>query len=549
MGFFSPANSQNRYVGIWYNQIPTCTVVWVANRDTPLTNTSSVVLKIVDPGRLALVYGNTSIIWYTNTSRLVKNPIAKLLDSGNLVVIDASDDKAENLLWQSFDHPTDTQLPGMKLGTNFVTGLNTTLSAWKSESNPGTGEYKAYLDPTGYPQGILRKGTTEVYRSGPWNGVGWSGSPGMAKKGKIGEMFVTINMKEVSSTYKVYNNSTLVRMVVSNSGSLDIYVWVEGTREWNIIGKEATQVCDNYGSCGTYGSCDNNNYPNCGCLERFLARDPGAWGRGDFSRGCVRRTPLKNCQNGSSSSSSSDGFLKYSGVKLPDTRFSTFNTTMNLKECRQVCFNNCSCMAYSSLDISNGQNGCLLWFGDLIDINVVPSDALGQDLYIRMASSELDYPSSSMGKKSKIIKFTSSILAGILVLSLSLTLVIILYKRKTKEILLNLTSEEDQTLFEVSTITRATHNFSLNNKIGEGGYGPVYKGVLDDEKEIAVKRLSKTSKQGLGEFKNEVTSIARLQHRNLVKLLGWCIQGDEKLLIYEYMPNKSLDSYIFGMIR
>nr|GMD96451.1 G-type lectin S-receptor-like serine/threonine-protein kinase At4g27290 [Ipomoea batatas] len=311
-------------------------------------------------------------------------------------------------------------------------------------------------------------------------------------------------------------------MVVSNSGSLDTYVWAEGTREWNVIGKAATQVCDNYGSCGTYGSCDNNNYPNCGCLDRFLARDPGAWGRGDFSRGCVRRTPLKNCQNGSSSSSSSDGFLKYSGVKLPDTRFSTFNTSMNLQECRQVCFKNCSCMAYSSLDISNGENGCLLWFGDLVDIKVVPSDGLDQDLYIRMASSELDYPSSSKGKGSKIIKLTSSILAGILLLSLS--------------------------LFEVSTITKATHNFSLNNKIGEGGYGPIYKGVLDYKKEIAVKRLSKTSKQGLGEFKNEVTSIARLQHRNLVKLLGWCIQGDEKMLIYEYMPNKSLDSYIFGMI-
>nr|GMC85276.1 G-type lectin S-receptor-like serine/threonine-protein kinase At4g27290 [Ipomoea batatas]GMD88842.1 G-type lectin S-receptor-like serine/threonine-protein kinase At4g27290 [Ipomoea batatas] len=390
MGFFSPANSHNRYVGIWYNQIPTRTVVWVANRDTPLTNTSSVVLKIVDPGRLALVDdANTSNIWYTNTSRLVQNPIAKLLDSGNLVVTDANDENPENFLWQSFDHPTDTLLPGMKLGTNFVTGLETTVSSWKSENNPGTGEYKLWLDPVGYPQLIIRKGIKEVFRTGPWNGVRWSGLSGMVKRRNIAEIFVIINMKEASVSFKVYNNrinsSILLRMVLSNSGSADLCIWAGGG--WNLIRKSATDVCDKYGSCGTYGRCDSNIYPNCRCLDRCLPRDPGAWGRGDFSGGCVRRTLLKNCQNGSLSSS--DGFLKYSGVKLPDTRFSAFNTSMNLQECRQVCLKNCSCMAYSSLDISNGQNGCLLWFRDLIDISAVPSDGFDQDLYIRMASSEL----------------------------------------------------------------------------------------------------------------------------------------------------------------
>ncbi|KAI7754298.1 hypothetical protein M8C21_024814, partial [Ambrosia artemisiifolia] len=92
---------------------------------------------------------------------------------------------------------------------------------------------------------------------------------------------------------------------------------------------------------------------------------------------------------------------------------------------------------------------------------------------------------------------------------------------------------------------RATGNFSASNKIGEGGFGPVYKGVLDDGREIAVKRLSETSQQGLDEFKNEVICIAKLQHRNLVKLLGYCIHQNELIMIYEYMLNKSLDFFLF----
>nr|GME00308.1 G-type lectin S-receptor-like serine/threonine-protein kinase At4g27290 [Ipomoea batatas] len=166
-----------------------------------------------------------------------------------------------------------------------------------------------------------------------------------------------------------------------------------------------------------------------GFFSTANSQDLAAWDRADFSGGCVRRTPL-SCGNGSSS----DGFVKYSGIKLPDTKFSTFYSSLNLQECEQVCFNNCSCIAYSSLDISNGENGCLLWFSDLIDISVVPSDGQDQDLYIKMASSDLDHTSSSNGKKSKRMKLiSSSVLIGILVLSLILTLIVILYKRKRKE--------------------------------------------------------------------------------------------------------------------
>ncbi|KAI6703207.1 hypothetical protein NL676_012343 [Syzygium grande] len=103
--------------------------------------------------------------------------------------------------------------------------------------------------------------------------------------------------------------------------------------------------------------------------------------------------------------------------------------------------------------------------------------------------------------------------------------------------------------FGYATLEAATDDFSSENKLGEGGFGPVYKGKLPEGQYIAVKRLSKTSNQGLEEFKNEVMLTARLQHVNLVRLLGFCTDREEKMLIYEYMPNKSLDFYLFDPIR
>ncbi|KAL9355665.1 hypothetical protein Peur_053635 [Populus x canadensis] len=112
-----------------------------------------------------------------------------------------------------------------------------------------------------------------------------------------------------------------------------------------------------------------------------------------------------------------------------------------------------------------------------------------------------------------------------------------------------LVSSEDLPFMDLTTIREATDNFSDSNKLGQGGFGTIYKGVLPDGKEIAVKRLSRKSWQGLEEFKNEVKVIAKLQHRNLVRLLGCGMEGDEKLLIYEFMHNKSLDIFIFDAER
>ncbi|KAF5182707.1 Cysteine-rich receptor-like protein kinase [Thalictrum thalictroides] len=139
---------------------------------------------------------------------------------------------------------------------------------------------------------------------------------------------------------------------------------------------------------------------------------------------------------------------------------------------------------------------------------------------------------------------------GALLLSI-IAIFLCLRRKKGPEIAQNADdiSTVESLQFNFATVEAATDNFSDDNKLGEGGFGAVYKGKLSDEREIAVKRLSRNSGQGLEEFKNEVLLLAKLQHRNLVRLLGFCVEGGEKLLIYEFVPNASLDQFIFDPIK
>ncbi|XP_060191129.1 G-type lectin S-receptor-like serine/threonine-protein kinase At4g27290 [Lycium barbarum] len=544
MGFFSSGNSENRYVGMWYKNISVRTVVWVANREAPLNNGSGV-LKVIEPGLLVLLNGTNNVVWSTNTSRSVQNPVAQLQDSGNLVVKEAGDNSPGNFLWQSFDHPTDTLLAGMKLGRNFVTGTEVYLSSWKNEEDPAPGELTYHCDPSGYPQNILKNGSDVVYRSGPWNGRSFSGTQN-SREGPFYTFGVFSSKTEVYFGYKL-TSSVLVRLTLSYKGVLQVWTWGDGNQGWVPFLLIPADNCDMYNLCGAYGSCNSQDSPLCGCLDKFVPNNSDAWKKTDRSGGCVRRTEL-NCLGG-------DVFLKYSHVKLPDTRNSWSDVTMTLEECKNICSKNCSCMAYSSSDILNGGSGCLLWFKDLLDIRQGPSG--GQDIYIRMAASESDSLEKSDGKKGKVLFWILPLSVGLVPVFLSL---LIYHRRRKKALELknkgrsgcykmnynsgNCAEEFEIPQFDLSTIAKATNNFSTDRQIGEGGFGPVYKGILEGQ-EIAVKRLSRTSTQGEKEFKNEVVYIAKLQHRNLVRILGCCIEGEEKMLIYEYLPNGSLDSFIF----
>ncbi|XP_073027203.1 G-type lectin S-receptor-like serine/threonine-protein kinase At4g27290 [Primulina eburnea] len=537
LGFFKPGNSVNRYVGMWYKNIPDRKFLWVANKNAPLTSGGGL-LKVVQPGLLVLLNDTNNTVWSSNKSRPVQNPIAQLLESGNLVVRDANDDRPENFLWQSFDYPTNVVIPGMKFGWNLVTGTEIYLSAWKSDDDPSPGASSLHLDPTGYPQILVKEGSKIRSRMGPWNGITFSGGPNDYQIAMY-KFRLVMNQKEVRYLQQTIDKSFVTIVAINPGGVAERWAWVNSTQRWMMYISFPADNCDTYRLCGAYGSCSVANFPLCTCMHRFVPKDPEGWAKADWNSGCVRRTNL-SCQG--------DIFLKYSGIKLPDARYTWNNANMTLEECRAECLKSCSCMAYTLLDILKG-NGCLIWYKELIDIKSTVSD--GQDIYVRMASSEAETVADPERKKRKTIllaSFASALGIGLIGLSLSL------YIRKRS---IDPTSgkqgkyqaiqekNSDVPLFDFSFILKATSNFAADKKLGEGGFGPVYKGMLEDGQEIAVKRLSKDSMQGLDEFKNEIIFIAKLQHRNLVRLIGGCIQADENMLIYEYMPNKSLDMILF----
>ncbi|XP_058091036.1 receptor-like serine/threonine-protein kinase SD1-7 [Magnolia sinica] len=555
LGFFSPISSKNRYVGIWYKQIPEQTIVWVANRDNPITNNSGI-LTINDTGNLVILDERRRPIMLTSVSYPATNlSRATLFDDGNFVL---RNDLGE-VLWQSFDHPTDTLLPGMKIQFVRETGQNLSLTSWRSSIDPASGSYSLRVDPNGTLRFLIGfDGGGIHWSSGEWNGMVFSLVPEMTKVDVYNYSLVA-NENEKKLTYSVYDSSIFSRLVMDFSGQLKQLTWSADQKSWKLLWAQPKDECEMYNSCGANAICDVSTPFRCNCLNGFVADSNTS------SRRCLRQEKLM-CGD-------EDGFLRMVRVKFPDcSQYERNSARAGVEYCELRCKSNCSCMAYAAA-YSNGTGGCLFWSGDLMGLRDSPPYYNGDrfatgGLYVRVAASVLGERNNS-GRKRQIgviIPVTAS-------LTLIFGIVFLCYllrwrklKRKGKmdqrvEILSfnqgtnasaanklmgqGRTKGPDLPLFSFATIQAATDNFSPVNKLGQGGFGPVYKGKLPEGQEIAVKRLSISSRQGLEEFKNEVIVISKLQHRKLVRLLGWCVCGEEKILIYEYMPNKSLDSFLF----
>ncbi|KAK9130466.1 hypothetical protein Sjap_010953 [Stephania japonica] len=560
LGFFSPGNgnSKLRYVGIWYNKVPEQTVVWVANRDNPINGSSPGVAKVYGRGNLGIFDEEASNpVWSTNVSFSISNRTSslfyKLLETGNLVLCDG--EKTGDFLWQSFDYPTDTYLPGMKIGLNLKLGTSWSLRAWKSLDDPSTGDFSYEMGLTGSPElFIIKKASQKIWRTGPWNGQAWNGVPGMRPNPIVNHTLVK-DPDEIFTTYRVSNTSVFFRVTLDYLGFVRGKTWVDSTG-WNTIRSYPDDTCDNYGKCGAFGRCNPNYSPICSCLPGYKFKSSSDTYALEGSQSCERKSELL-CGKG-------DGFLKLENMKLPDTSNARVDMSLGIKDCEIECRNNCSCTGYASADIDG--SGCMVWFGTLSDAREFPE--WGQEMFVRVDAIELKNSmkdSKGSSTKKKLVLLCVLIVVGLLIFTSAFCYLFNKAKRsglmrreripkQLHNLPLSETNEETNAkfelpIFDLDSMIVATENFSPANMLGTGGFGSVYKGKLPDGREIAVKRLSRHSGQGVNEFKNEVELIAKLQHRNLVQILGCCVEEEEKMLVYEYMPNKSLDFLLFDQTR
>ncbi|CAN8253875.1 unnamed protein product [Cochlearia groenlandica] len=540
LGFFSPNNSKNhQYIGVWYKGIVPRVVVWVANRERPVTTESRVNLTISNNGNLQLLDGKLGlVVWSTGEISLSDDSRAELSDNGNLVVVDNVSDKT---LWESFKHLGDSLLPLAPLMYNPVTGENRVLTNWKSHTDPSPGDFTALITHEVPSQLCIMKGSTRYYRTGPWAKTRFAGIPLMDES--LTSPFVFQQDGNGLGSFSFFaRNSRPSRINLTPEGSLVTEWFHHNGTGWEGTYKAPANACGVYGVCGPFGLCFVAVPIKCKCFKGFVPKHIAEWKRGNWTDGCVRRTELNCRQN--VERKDANVFHPVPKIKLPD--FHEFVNSVDTEDCYRTCNNNCSCVAFSFVR----GIGCLIWNRELMD--VIQFSAGGELLSIRLASSEL----GGINKRKKTIIAT--------IVSLSLFVILasaslcfwrnrVKHKGKTtknasEDALGNEMEPQDVTglyFFEMSTIITATNNFSLSNKLGQGGFGSVYKGKLQDGKEIAVKRLSSSSGQGKEEFMNEIVLISKLQHKNLVRILGCCIEGEERLLIYEYMLNKSLDTFLF----
>ncbi|XP_050207991.1 G-type lectin S-receptor-like serine/threonine-protein kinase At2g19130 [Mercurialis annua] len=528
LGFFKPGNSSKFYIGMWYNRVSQQTLVWVANRETPVSDRFSSELRVSD-GNLVLFNESKLAIWSTNVSSNGQVE-AVLLDDGNLV-LNSSGNSSEPL-WQSFDHPGDTWLPGAKVGLDKVTGKNTRLVSWKNKQDPAPGLFSLEIDPNGTSQYYILWNDSKIYwSSGTWNGQIFSLVPEMRLNYIYNFSYIN-NSNENYFTYSLYNSSIISRFVIDVGGQIQQQSWLEPSKQWSLFWSQPRVQCEVYAFCGAFASCNVKSQPFCHCLTGFVPEMIDEWNSEVYSGGCVRRRSSNlQCGNSSLVNGRKDGFLANPNMGLPADSV-TVPVVGSAAECESSCSTNCSCTAYAY----DNNLQCKIWTGELMDLKqLADGDSNGETLYLRLAATEF---SSSKNNNGVVI----GAVVGTVVVVLVLGLVLFIVLRRKRKMKRGEAVEGSLIAFGYKELQHATKNFS--DKLGGGGFGSVFKGTLPDSSVVAVKKLESIS-QGEKQFRTEVSTIGTVQHVNLVRLRGFCSEGAKKLLVYDYMPNGSLDHHLF----
>ncbi|PQQ10431.1 hypothetical protein Pyn_19175 [Prunus yedoensis var. nudiflora] len=453
------------------------TIVWVANRETPVSDRFSSVLRISDGNLVLFNESNSTPIWTTNLASTTTSGSAQavLLDSGNLVLRTAgSNANTSEPLWQSFDHPAHTWLPGARIGFNTVTNQTLILTSWKNSEDPAPGLFTLELDPNGSNACLIFWNRSRQYwSSGAWdaNSRIFSGVPEMNRNYIYNFSFVK-NKDASYFTYSIYNPQKISRFVMHTSGQIQQLSWLEISSQWNLFWSKP----EVYAFCGPFSSYNEKSLPLCSCLMGFEPESHKDWSLQDYSGGCSRKTTLQ-CGNAAGVTGTEDGFLKMPNMSLPEDGFLEMpNMSLpasvedKLSEiCRSICLSNCSCMAYAHRSTA----GCSISTGDLFGLKqLAPDDGDGRTLYIRLAASEFKNPKSH--KRSLVIA-TVSATAGLLTIILCYFLWKKTWGKGRKYGAGGGKNDAELPLYRLRRILAATNNFSEANKLGEGGFGPVYK--------------------------------------------------------------------------
>lgn len=532
LGFF-PSNG-GAYLGIMYSSIQVRTVVWVANRDRPVKNLTWARLEITDAdGRLVVKDSDNSIVWASPNRDIGAQVV--LLESGNLVLLT----RLGQIAWQSFDHPTDTWLPGMNLTADRG------LTGWRSAEDPSPGLYSLRLRPPDYGEfELVFNGSMGYWRTGIWNGQAFANVPQMTVP-YIYRFHFDDPYKPTASfgfTERPLDNGLdppLTRFQMDYSGQLRQYTWAS-SQTWDKFWSQPDDKCTVLGLCGKFGVCSSEAAKPCECPSGFKPVDESSWDSGDYSGGCQRFSDVP-CEE------RDDDFVEV-GVRVESFAETTHNTSVTDRgSCERVCLQVCSCIAFHYNERTT--SSCINYFGSVSNLRNLSSADNSSTVAAGIFYLKVRKGVNLKNKKAKDLSYTifsATIVGSVAVLGFVASVVVVLMRRRGME--RNGVEEEGVLLpvlnlkvFSYKELNTATRGF--RDKLGHGGFGAVFLGELTDLTLVAVKRLERPG-SGEQQFRAEVCTIGNIQHVNLVRLRGFCSEDSHRLLVYDYMPNGPLSVYL-----